>query len=178
MHIILGILGSIITVLILLNRLAEAGIDLGGLNPFLWNRRRKWQQKLQGNPIYQLESPLDLTALLATATAKSDGDMSSEEKKALLGLFQTEFHMSKKDAAELLLASAYLLGTGEDLKSNLDKVIQPSMESFTEDQSISALKLLDDISKVDEQGNELKTEFVDKVKIIFNKNFEPKGKWD
>ena len=36
MHIILGVLGAVITILILLNRLAEAGIDLGGLNPFLW----------------------------------------------------------------------------------------------------------------------------------------------
>ncbi len=45
MHVIIGVLGSIITILILLNRLAEAGIDLGGLNPFLWKRRRQWKQK-------------------------------------------------------------------------------------------------------------------------------------
>lgn len=96
MHIVPGILGTIITILILLNRLAEAGIDLGGLSPFLWRRRRRWQKQYEGNPIYKIESPLDVTALLATASVKSDGDMSSEEKAELLGLFQSEFNMSKK----------------------------------------------------------------------------------
>ena len=55
MHIILGMLGTIVTILILLNRLAEAGIDIGGLNPFLWNRRRKWKKMYQGNPVFKIE---------------------------------------------------------------------------------------------------------------------------
>ena len=32
---LLGFLGLLVTVQILLSRLADAGIDLGGLNPFL-----------------------------------------------------------------------------------------------------------------------------------------------
>lgn len=178
MHVILGVLGSFITILILLNRLAEAGIDLGGLNPFLWHRRRQWQKKLQGNPIFQIESPLDLTALLATATAKSDGDMSSEEKKTLLSLFQSEFGMSKKEAAELMIASAYLLGDGEELRTNLERVISSSLPNFTEDQAASASALLDDICAIDSTGAELKREFVDKVKSILSSKFQPRGKWD
>jgi uncharacterized tellurite resistance protein B-like protein len=178
MHIILGALGSIITILILLNRLAEAGIDLGGLNPFLWQRRRRWQKKFQGNPIYKIESPLDVTALLATATAKSDGDMSSEEKQALLSLFQKEFNMSKKEAAEMLISSAYLLGDGEDLKANLEKVINPSLSNFTKEQATSAVSLLNNISTIDSSGGEIKREFVGNVNNILNKPFQPKGKWD
>ncbi len=178
MHVILGVLGSVITILILLNRLAEAGIDLGGLNPFLWQRRRQWQKKFQGNPIYQIENPLDVTALLVTATAKSDGDMSSEEKKALLSLFQKEFSISKKDAAELLISSAYLLGNGEDLRANLGKVINPSLPNFTRDQATSAANLMNNICAVDSSGGELKREFVENVNNILNKHFKPKGKWD
>jgi hypothetical protein len=178
MHVVIGVLGSIITILILLNRLAEAGIDLGGLNPYLWHRRRQWQKKLQGNPLYHIESPLDVTALLATATAKSDGDMSSEEKKALLNLFQKEFSMSKKDAAELLIAGAYLLGNGEDLRANLEKVIEPSLASFTPDQATAATDLLDEICAIDAIGIELKRDFVEKVKAVFSRHFQPKGKWD
>jgi len=103
MHIILPLLGTIVTILVLLNRLAQAGISLGGLNPFLWRRRQKWKKQYEGNPIYQIDSPLDLAALLATATAKADGDMSSDEKKTLLDLFQKEFNVDKKGAAELLI---------------------------------------------------------------------------
>lgn len=166
------------SILILLNRLAEAGIDLGGLNPFLWRRRRQWQKKLQGNPVYQIESPLDVTALLATATAKCDGDMSSEEKGALLNLFQKEFSMSKKDAADLLIASAYLLGNGEEVRGNLEKVISPSLSSFTREQATSATGLLDEICAIDSSRGELKREFVERVKSILDKHFQPKGKWD
>lgn len=178
MHIILGVLGTIITILILLNRLAEAGIDLGGLNPFLWRRRKKWQKKFEGNPIYQIDSPLDITALLATATAKSDGDMSSEEKKTLLNLFQKEFNMSKKQAAELLIASAYILGNGEELRTNLEKVINTSLSNFTQVQAAAATSLLDEVCSTDSSVEELKHEFVERVKIIMDKHFQPKGKWD
>ena len=169
---------TIITILILLNRLAEAGIDLGGLNPFLCHRRRKWQKKLQGNPIYQINRPLDVTALLGVATAKSDGDMSSEEKRTLLNIYQREFSMSKKDAAELLLASSYLFGNGEDLRNDLGKVMNPSLSSFTEDQAISAIKLLNDVCAVDAKGGDIKREFVDQVKKVFDKQFKPQGKWE
>jgi len=58
-HIVLGLLTTIVTLLILLNRLAEAGISLGGLNPFLWHRRRKWKQQLIGNPIFHIDGPMD-----------------------------------------------------------------------------------------------------------------------
>lgn len=178
MHIILGLLGSIITILILLNRLAEAGIDLRGLNPFLWHRRRQWQKKFEGNPIYHIESPLDLTALLATATAKLDGDMSSEEKNALLTLFQKEFNLNKKGAAELLLASAYLLGKGEELYANLDKVIKPSLEKFTPEQAEAASNLLDEVARIDSVGAELKHEFVTKIKTQLKQPFQAKGTWN
>ena len=40
MHIILGALGSIVTILYMLDRL---GIDIGGLNPFYWYRRRAFR---------------------------------------------------------------------------------------------------------------------------------------
>ncbi len=178
MHVVLGMLGTIVTILILLNRLAEAGIDLGGLNPFLWHRRRQWKKKLQGNPVYKIESPLDMTALLATATAKVDGDMSSDEKKALLDMFQSEFGMNKKEAAELLIASAYLLGSGEEVRNDLEKVMQPSVAHFTEEQAASASKLLGAVSAIDEADGELKREFVARIESVFQRQIKPAGKWD
>jgi len=177
MHIIISLLGTIITVLVLLNRLAQAGISLGGLNPFLWKRRQKWKKQYEGNPIYQIDSPLDLAALLATATAKADGDMSSDEKKTLLDLFQKEFNVDKKGAAELLISSAYLLGTGEELKNNLEKVIKPGLANLTEEQAASTRNILDGICSVDTADADLKREFAERAKNIIAGHFEPKGTW-
>ena len=105
MHILLGALTTIVTILILLNRLAEAGIDLGGLNPYLWNRRRKWRNAYTGNPVFKIEDPKDATAILMVAAVKSDGDMTKEDKGLLLKLFENEFHLSKKDAAGLMIST-------------------------------------------------------------------------
>lgn len=177
MHVLLGILGAIVTILILLKRLADSGIDLGGLNPFLWNRRRQWRMKVEGNPIHAISSPMELTALLMTATAKIDGDMSSEEKKALLSFMEKEFRLSKREAADLLIASAYMLGDGIELHKNLDSVLSPSLDNFSEIQARSALGLLEEVCSIDSAGNELKTEFIERVRQIFDARFAPQGKW-
>ena len=141
MHVLLGILGSIVTILVLLKRLADLGIDLAGLNPFLWHRRRQWRNKVEGNPLHAISSPMELTALLMTATAKIDGDMSSEEKKALLSFMEKEFELSKRDAADLLTASAHMLGDGIELHKNLDSVMRPSLDNFSEIQARAASAL-------------------------------------
>jgi len=177
MHVLLGILGSIITILILLKRLADLGIDLAGLNPFLWHRRRQWRMKVERNPISAISSPMELTALLMTATAKIDGDMSSEEKRALLSSMEKEFQLSKRDAADLLIASAYLLGDGIALHKNLDSVIRPGLDNFSEVQARSALELLEEVCNIDAAGNELKREFIERIRQIFDARFAPQGKW-
>ena len=154
MHIVLALLGTIATILVLLNRLAEAGIDLGGLNPYLWNRRRKWQKQYQGNPLYQIESPLDATAILMVAIAKADGDLTREDKQNLLRLFEKEFHLSKKDAAGLLISSTHLLGDGVELRSNLIKFLKPSKENFSNDQAQSAVRMVSAMSAGDTSPHE------------------------
>ncbi len=145
MHIVLALLGTIVTILVLMSRLADAGIDLGGLNPFLWNRRRKWRQKYEGNPLFKIDSPLDATAILMVATAKADGDMSREDKSLLLNLFETEFNLSKKDAAGLLISSAHILGNGKEF-TNVESFLKPSKATFSDTQANSAIELVSKIA--------------------------------
>lgn len=177
MHIVLGILGTIVTILVLLNRLADAGIDLRGLNPFLWQRRRMWRNQLEGDPIYRLTNPMDATALLMVAVAKSDGDMSSEEKKKILGMFQNEFHLSRRDAADLMVASVYLLKDGSELRANLSKVISPSLAKFTREQIDSAVSLISTVGKIDPEPNEIRETLVKGICNIFTSATHEKGKW-
>lgn len=177
MHIVLGLLTTIVTLLILLNRLAEAGISLGGLNPFLLHRRRKWQQQLEGNPIYHVESPMDATALLMVATARLDGDMSAGDKATIIEGFTDELNLSKREAAALLVSSTYLHGRGDELRANLDRILQPSLPNFTEEQARSAIALLDGLCGPGVSSHELKREFVDDVGERLQAPFAPKGKW-
>ncbi len=139
---ILAILGAIVTILILLNRLANAGIDLGGLNPFLWHRRKQWKDKLEGNPIYQMDSSMDVVALYMVAIVKADGDITKEDKDRLLTLFETEFHLSTKEASSLLVSSSHLLGNGDEVQNNVAKVFERSLPHFTEAQVNSSQALI------------------------------------
>ncbi|KPZ73792.1 MULTISPECIES: hypothetical protein [unclassified Pseudoalteromonas] len=76
MHVVLGVLGIVVTILVLLNKLQEGGIDIGWLNPFSWHRRRKFRKHHDLNPAFKLDSPMDVAALYMVAVAKIDGEMS------------------------------------------------------------------------------------------------------
>jgi tellurite resistance protein len=177
MHIVLGILGTVVTILVLLNRLADAGIDLRGLNPFLWHRRRKWKQQLEGDPIYRVASPMDATALLMVAVARSDGDMSAEEKKKILEMFRSEFQLSKRDAADLMVASVYLLKDGSELRANLAKVMEPSHGKFTPEQTESATALIRQVGRIDPEPNEIRETLVRDICAILAPAAAEKGTW-
>ncbi len=178
MHIIIGFLGSVITILWLLHRLAEMGIDLGGLNPWLWQRRRKWRNLHVENPIFRIDSPMEATALLVTALAKADGEMSSVEKKEVLSIFESGFSLSKRDAAGLLISSNYLLAKGDEVRSNLRAVLKPSLDEFKPEQLSSALELLERIAKVDGPTTDMQHDILDEAAAILNEKLGPKGKWD
>lgn len=178
MHIVLGALGSVITILWLLHRLAEMGIDLGGLNPWLWQRRRRWRQKYEGNPIYSLESPMEVTALLIAGTAKVDGDMSVEEKAEILGVFENEFSLSKRDAADLLLSVTHLLGRGDEFYQKLAAVLAPSKERFTQEQAESAIELMQRVAAISSTGSQIKSELIESARSALIATNSEKGKWE
>lgn len=177
MHIVLSILGAIVTILILLKRLADAGFSLGGLNPFLWHRRKQWQDQATGNPIFAIEDPMEASALIITGATKISGDMTSEQKSFLLNVFEQEFHLSGKDSAGLLASSAYLLGDGQALKGDLEKVLKPSMENFSQTQAASTRDILDRLCQLDDNANELLQEFVKEVNKILENQFKEKDTW-
>jgi uncharacterized tellurite resistance protein B-like protein len=166
MHVVLGLLGTVVTILILLNRLADAGIDLGGLNPFLWHRRRQWRKKTEGNPAYHIQGPLDLTALLMVAIAKCEGDISKEEKRTILQLFTEEFHLSKREAAALMGSSTYLLQDGQEVRAHLAKVLAPSLGKFTEPQRESALSLIERVAHSAGGPSEIQKEYLAEIRSL------------
>lgn len=177
MHIVLSFLGVIVTILVLLKRLADAGFSLGGLNPFLWHRRTQWRNNATGNPIFAIEDPMEASALILTGASKITGDMTSEQKSFLLSVFEQEFHLSGKESAGLLASSAYLLGDGQVLKSDLKKVLKPSLENFSQTQAASTTNILDRLCQLDVNNNELLHEFANDVKQLLEEQFKEKNTW-
>lgn len=149
MHIILGVLSLVVTILVLLNRLQQGGIDIGWLNPFSWHRRRQFRKAYQQSAAYSLDNPMDVAALFVVAVAKSDGDMSREQKQCILDLFKSEFKRSQSQSEEQLRASAHILGRGDEVYDTPEKVLHRSKNSFTREQVKSALFMMQQVATVE-----------------------------
>ncbi len=178
MHVMLAVLGTVVTILVLLVRLSDAGIELGWLNPYLWYRRWKWRQKVTGDPIYTLDSPMEVTALLMVAVAKCDGDMSVQQKRLILGLFEQDFHLSAREASALLNSSVFLLKDGEAVRANLGKVVAPSWNRFTREQAESAKKLIARVGSCEGKPSEIQGEFIEAVWAVLSKSLPQETKWN
>ncbi|MBF7073400.1 TerB family tellurite resistance protein [Glaciecola sp. MH2013] len=163
MHIILGVLGALVTILILANRLQENGIDVGWLNPFSWARRRKFRKEYQMHPAYTLESPLDVAALFMVAVAKADGDITRAQKDKIFELFQSELKLSEKQATDLFGSSVHIFGRGDDVLDNPSRVLARTAESFTDEQVHSVLSMLDIIASVDGSPSEAQIKLIKKI---------------
>ena len=177
MHIILGLLGAIVTILVLVKRLSDVGIDITWLNPFTWYRRRSWRKQYEGNPVFTLDHPLDVAAMLATTVAKIDGEISKEEKDLFLSLFQSEFGKSEKEASDLLMSSIYLFGDGQDAIAKHEKIMKRSLLNFSQDQARSVMSLLNTIKETDTANSNDKERFINKVNKVFNDQFNAGSKW-
>jgi len=175
MHIVLGLLGIIVTILILLNRLQQGGIDIGWLNPFAWHRRRKFRNEYHLSAAYSLDKPMDVAALFLVGIAKSDGEMSKEQKDALLALFESEFKLSTSKAQDLLGGSVHILGRGDELFSSPSNVLHKSKESFSAEQVDSVVDMMKRISNLEGNPNAKQLKLIEDFKKCFPK--EERGGW-
>ena len=168
---LIGLLGAIVTVLVLLKRLADAGIDLGGLNPFARRRKRAWQHKFEANPLFGLEDPMDAAAALAVGVAKASGDISLEQKRTLLAAFQRTFDLDLAAAEQLLAASAFMVGDGQIFMDQVEGVVANSREHFTDRQIASTLALVEEIAAV-EGATERQRELIGRIGEVLRQESE------
>lgn len=163
MQIVVSILGGILIVYLFFNGLAELGIVTAGMNPILRYRRKKWKERSR-NPIYNIENPMEMAALLMIAAARGDAGLNTESRQEILRLFESEFRLSRKHASELFIASDYLHGDGTELRNNLKQVMQKSLCNFTPDQAASAVSMIGRIADIDKAWNPTKKQLVEKIK--------------
>ncbi len=174
MHIVLGLLTTIVTVLYLLDRM---GIDLGGLNPFYWRRRRAWAKKYDGDPIYSIEDPMDVAAILIVGVAKLGGDLSAEQKKVVLNQFESNFSLDTGAASELLGSAAHLLGAPQVIDTQLDGVAERNKGQFTKDQSESMIQMMIDVASAEGDLTSKQSEYVERLRSLFIPPEKGQGTW-
>jgi len=158
MHIVLGLIGSIISILYLLDRL---GVDIGWLNPRYWRHRRAWAKKYDGDPIYSMDDPIQIAAVLIVGTAKLEGDLSAEQKSVILGQFEENFSLDARAASELFGSAAHLLGAPQIIGTQLDGLSNRNTNTFKPDQAQSIIEMIEQMAAVGGTMSIAQREFVD-----------------
>jgi uncharacterized tellurite resistance protein B-like protein len=174
MHIILGALRSIVTILYLLDRL---GIDIGGMNPFYWYRRRAFAKKYGSDPIFSVEDPMHIASLLIIGTAKLDGDLTAQQKATAQDLFESEFSLTDKEASQLFGSAAHLLAAPQLIEDQLTKLAGRSGARFSAEQAESLIGMMEKVAAADGGASASQQAFIAQVRNDFPAAANPEGTW-
>ena len=166
MHYVIGLLTAVAGLFWALNSLQRAGVDLNSFNPFTWYRRHQWKQKYGVTPLYNLDEPLEVAAVLLLAMATYDGEITRETKNELMKIYTEEFKLGDKAAADLYLASSHLLKNEFDIVANLQNIINKSKSKFTKAQAESLLQLLERVAMLDGSVNKHQQAFINTSRSI------------
>jgi len=176
-HIIITFLTALAGLIWALYRLQDAGVDLNSFNPFYWLRRRRWQNQVSTRPLHQLDKPIDAAAVLVTAAIKTEGEISREQKREVIDLFENEFQLDTNAAAELFATSAHLLRDASDIVREVRPILATSRERFSGEQVNALLALLKKACCLDGAPTLIQSELIEAVRWEFTQAVPEHGKW-
>jgi uncharacterized tellurite resistance protein B-like protein len=177
MHVVIAAITAVAGLLWALNSLQRSGFHLSDLNPFLAYRRWQWRKTYGGRPIYKLDRPIDVAAVLLLGVCKADGAITSDQKKALLELFQREFQISRDEASDLLLASSHLIRDEIYLVDHLDKVLERSAPKFDPEAVTSLLRMMRHVAASDGAMNAEQEKLINAADAYFAARVQTQRKW-
>ena len=177
MQVVIGVLTAIAGLIWAFVALQRAGVNVGRLDPFAWYRRMQWQNTYADKPLYSLNDPMDVAAVLLLAIAKCEGEVSAEQKQALLKTFESEFSLNGDDAADLLVASAHLLRNEVYVVDNLGRVLEQSQDRFTSGQVSSLLALMQRTAELEGPVNEEQSKLIAATRGYFDEHAQSQGVW-
>lgn len=177
MHIIIAVITALAGLIWALNSLQRSGFNLNALNPLLAYRRWQWRRTYGGRPIYKLDRPIDVAAVLLLGIAKADGAITSDQKKTLLEMFQSEFDISRDEASDLLLASSHLIRDEIYIVDHLDKILERSAERFEPEAVASLLAMMRRLAAMDGSINSEQEKLINATDQYFASREKPNRVW-
>jgi hypothetical protein len=177
MHIVLAVLsaaGGLIWALVALQR---SGFNPDSLNPFLWLRRSRWRKQYGTHPLHRLAEPMDVAAVLILGSAKCEGEISAQQKRAIQQIFMQEFKLDENTAADLLLASAHLIRDEVYLVDKLENILACSSKAFTPEQSSSMLSLMTRVATLESVINDEQRRLLIATEQYYERLFAQQPAW-
>jgi hypothetical protein len=165
MHVVIGLLTAIAGLIWALVALERAGFRL--TSPFALFRRYQWSKKYSRKPLHSLTEPMDVVAVLLLGVAKCEGEISADQKRQLLNIFEQEFQISADEASDLLLASSHLIRNEIYLVDQIDKILEPSLSRFTDAHISTVDSLMRQVASLERPANEEQLKLIEGVQRVF-----------
>ena len=175
MHIIIAAITAIAGLIWALNSLQRSGFDLNSLNPFYWIRRKRWEEK-QINPLYSVETPREMAALLMFGVLKQAGDPTAEQKKNLLDLYENELKFGPKESNEMYSLASYLINTDPNYTHKVPQLMAPALQDITEHQLSSTYELVERVATFSNTPNAAQADFLKAISETVEKR-KAKSSW-
>jgi len=173
MHYLIGLITAIAGLVWALHRLQSSGFRIAtfidSINPFLWYRRWTYSKKVNTKPLHALSDPIDVAAVLLMGTAKCEGVITPRQKQHIQDIFENNFHLSHKDASDLMVATAHLLRDEIYIGDEVNKILEHSGTTFSKEQVESIVSLMAQVAGIDGAHNHEQSELINKTKNFFGK---------
>ena len=177
MGIILELLGLAVTGAFAYAALKRAGVDLGWLNPFTFMHRLKWKRKLAVPPLYCLEHPIDVAAVLGMAILQHTGVVTHEQKQGLIALFGKHLKADGKDADHLWIASSHLLKGRPIEPGEVPGIFSRTADKFSTFHAESLLALMADAAALEPSRNARQQALIEAVRQFLLKQRPDPNSW-
>lgn len=174
---IIGIITAIAGLLWALHSLQNSGVNLNSFNPYFWYRRHQWAKLYGQKPLYAIDKPMDVAAVLVLGSAKLGGELSKEHKQMVLDIFQSEFKLQPAQAQELFASSSFLLQSDERYAQNVDKILARTKDQFSAAQITSTQELIERVANVEGSATVAQQQFISQVAAALAKPEVSKSKW-
>jgi hypothetical protein len=158
MHVLIGLITALAGLVWALYSLQRAGFDL---NPAGWGRRRQWRKLYGTKPIFTLQRPMEAAALLMVGVLKQEGEISREQKAALVEIFRETFHLDEAQAQDVFASSVFLLKDELNLDQSVRGILAPTRERFTPEQAASLIALLERVARLEGAPNDAQQRIID-----------------
>jgi uncharacterized tellurite resistance protein B-like protein len=175
---IIALLGALAGLFWAMSSLQRSGLDFNSLNPFLMYRRWQWKKIYGVKPLYNLESTMEVAAVLLLGVAKADGEITSNQKSHLLGVFEEEFQISREQASDLLLAASHLIRNEIYLVDGLAHILERTASKFTPKLVSTLLKMMRESAAQDGPIGVEQTKLIEATERYFAARSKSSAAWN
>jgi len=168
MHFILGHLAALAGIAFFIIRAinaARAARELSGAaseaKGFL--RRRRWQAQTNTDHIRDIDDPRLAAAVMMCALAKSDDDLSANERDTILDQLKGKPGLSNTEAEEMLAQARWLTRDMKELGTVLHRASPPIKAYCNAQEMTQLLDMLTVVARADGPIDELQQDAIDRL---------------